>query len=645
MTLLSSRLRIGYYLFVNIPAIDKLKIPVGSTNLLQALLDNLSRPKREAVRYKVQGQWRSVTWGEIMDRTRALAEGLVDAGVRPNDRVCIWAQTSWEWCLADLAILAAGAVSVPIYASNTAREVEHIINDCEAKIVVFDHDQPEGNALGRWSQLKEIRLRVPSVVRFVSFNIPTALECQLVSLEDLEAQGRSMLEKKPAQHARAMEERARHITGDDLSCILYTSGTAGNPKGVMLSHANWLAQTYATVRAPVLVADDLALLFLPLAHSFARLVEMCWISQGIRIAFAESIEKVVSNAAEVKPTILPSVPRFYEKAFNQVMIDGMSKTGLEGVLFRWAMRLFEGHVGMREQGRESRSVQWFLAKRLVFSKIAKKIERKFGGDLRLFVSGGASLSRKVGYFFEACGIHIAEGYGLTETCAPTHVNRLGSLGVGTVGYPMPGIECKLAEDGEILVRGPQVMQGYYKLPQETAKAFDPQGWFYTGDIGELDSLGRLRVTDRKKDLIKTSGGKYVAPQEVENALKLDSLIGQALVHGEGRKFVSALLTISPDDADSWAQKNQVEYESMAELCSHPRFVERLQFTIDSVNSGLPPHATIKKFAILDGEWAQESGELTPTLKVKRRVIEQRYKEVLENFYLDDTNNGYEQWLG
>ncbi len=608
----------------------KLEIPDNPEygNIVRMMLRQGRNTGREACRHCVRGEWRTLTWGELIARVRALSEGLVALGVRPGDRVCIFGQTRLEWCLADAAVLGAGAVSVPIYASNTAQETEYIVRDSGAKVVFFDHDRAEGRAGSRWGRLQEARPRTPAVEHYVSFDLPSRPEDRLLSLAELEERGQAEAAKNPT----GLEARAEKILPGDLNCILYTSGTQGTPKGVMLTHANWVAQSFAVMQAPILVPEDEVMLFLPLAHSFARAIESCWLGQGVRVVFAESVERLLANAAETRPTVLPSVPRVFEKAFNQVVAEGNSKAGIAGLLFRRAMVAFEDYVTARVAGREYRNPEWLVHKRLVFGKIAAKLNEKFGGRVRSFISGGAPLSPKIAYFFELCGLHVLEGYGLTETCAPTHSNILGKNRIGTVGPAFPGIEVRFGEDDEILLRGPVILKGYYQLPDETAAALTPDGWLRTGDIGAEDADGYLRITDRKKDLIKTTGGKYVAPQLLENALKTEPLIGQVSIQGDGRKFVTALLTISADHAKKFAEQNKLPYSSMTDLCQRPEIRARIQAAVDALNATQPGYACIRKFALLDHEWSQETGELTPTLKVKRAVVSQRYRAVLDGLY-------------
>ncbi|MFN7133265.1 MAG: AMP-dependent synthetase/ligase [Myxococcales bacterium] len=429
---------------------------MSARNLVELVLLKGENPGAVGAKHKINGQWRDVTWGEILLRVRRISESLAQLGIGSGDRVAIFAPTRLDWCISHFAIMGVGAVAVPIYASNTPAEAEFVINNSGARAVFFDGDAPDGKQAGRWSRLKEVRARLTTVEHYVAFDLPSKPEEGLTGLADLEKQGAEVL----AQHPRGLEERAATMGIDDLSVIIYTSGTTGNPKGVMLTHGNWVYQARMVATLNLMTGSDVVLLFLPLAHSFAMVVQFAWLAQPFQMAFAESIERLVDNAAEVGATVLPAVPRIFEKAYAKVVADGSSAPGVKGRLFRWAMGEFEEYVAARNAGREYHSLQWSLAKRLVFSKVQERLNARFGGRMRLFISGSAPLSRKIHYFFDLCGLTILEGYGLTETAAPTHVNRPGAMRIGTVGPALPETEVRLApEDKEILVRGPQVMKG------------------------------------------------------------------------------------------------------------------------------------------------------------------------------------------
>jgi long-chain acyl-CoA synthetase len=600
-------------------------------NLVELLLARELSPDSLAAIHHAGEGWKEVRWGEVVQRARAVSEALVELGIVPGDRVCIFAATRLDWCVADFAIMGAGAVTAAVYASNTPAEVEHIINDSGASLVFVDHDLGEGASGGRWSRLRTIARRLPTVERFIGFDLESNPEARLLGLSDLEARGRALVEA----HPHGLEERCRTIGPEDLACICYTAGTTGPSKGAMLTHGNWTYQAQAVAQAGLMAHSDVVLLFLPLAHSFGKVVQAVWLGQGFPLAFARAPETAVDDAATVKATIMPAVPRVFEKAFAKVVGDAGTLPGAKGWLFQWAMRLFDEYAAARIGGRPYDSVQWRIAKRLVFSQLGARLKARFGGHVRAFVSGSAPLSQRVALFFSQCGLTILEGYGLTETSAPTHVNRPELIRLGTVGLPLMEVETRIAEDGEVLVRGPQIMKGYFGKPDETAQVIDPEGFFHTGDLGEIDAEGCLRITDRRKDLIKTSGGKLVSPQELEIALRAMPLVSQAVIVGDRRRFVSALLTIGEEPAIRWAAGEGLPGAPFAELVRSQALRARIQAAVDEINAALPPYATIKKFAILGEDFSQQGGELTPKLSVRRKVVAQKYKSVIDALYGDE----------
>ena len=572
---------------------------------------------RPAVKHKRDGRWADVSWAEVARRARDVADGLAAFGLRTGDRVAILGDTNLEWILADLGILGAGGVTATIYQSNTPEECRYILADSGARLVFCD-------TAAQVAKVRAVKGALPELEGIVRAQGPAADGLER-TLADLERAGATWRTSHPDAHAA----RLAAIGPDDVATLIYTSGTTGNPKGVMLTHGNWVYEALAVEELRIIGPDDVVLMFLPMAHSFAKVIEAVWFRTGATAAFVESLDRIMDNASEVRPTVMPAVPRIFEKAYNTVVSKGLATPGLKGKLFQLALESFEGYATAREQGKPYSSFGLLVGRKLVFPKLSATLAERFGGRMRLFVSGGAPLSNKVERFFQLLGFTVLEGWGLTETSAATCVNRIDKNKVDTVGPPVPGTEIRIAEDGEILVKGGGVMRGYYNNPEATAEVLK-DGWLYTGDIGELDKDGYLKITDRKKDLIKTSGGKYVAPQNLENELKNDPLISQVMVHGDQRRFCSALITLNVETARKWAQDNGVPDEEP--LHTNPKVKLRIQHAVDALNAKLASYATIKKFAILDHDFTQEGGELTPTLKVKRKVVTARYKQLLDGFY-------------
>jgi long-chain acyl-CoA synthetase len=590
------------------------------TNNLVALLEDQARKRgaRAATRQKRDGQWIDTSWGELARRTRNVSDGLAALGLRPGDRVAVIGDTQLEWIVADLGILGAGGITVTIYQSNLPHECAFILANSGARFIFCDTDV-------QVAKIREVRAQLPSLEGIIRARGPAADGFER-TLADLETLGASWAKDNPRAHA----ERVARVGPDDPASFIYTSGTTGNPKGVVLTHGNWVYEARAIEEIKLIGADDLVLMFLPMAHSFAKVIEAVWIVTGATAAFVESLEKIVENAGELRPTVVPSVPRIFEKAYNAVITKGLATPGIKGKLFALAMESFDEYAAARDQGKVYSSFGLLIGKKLVFPKLSHALKERFGGRIRLFVSGGAPLPSKIGWFFDLLGITILEGYGLTETSAGTFVNRPGKNRIGTVGPPVPGTEVRIAEDGEILVKGPCVMKGYYGDPAATAEVLK-DGWLATGDIGFLDEAGHLKITDRKKDIIVTAGGKNVAPQNLESELKTDPLISQAMVHGDRRKFLSALLTVNEDNVKRWAEENGVPLQGIR---ANPKLLARVQQAVDAVNAKQASYSTIKKWAILDGDFAQATGELTPTLKVKRKVVTERHRALLDSFYVE-----------
>jgi len=596
--------------------------------LLHLLQERASRtPTQEAATHKKFGKWTHVDWETILGDVRHLSAALVARGIQPGDRVAVFADSSLPWCVADMAICAARAITVPIYASNTPDEVKYVLQHSGSVMLFVDHDRSTGKQPGRFTRARSVLKECPSVRLVITMEEEgTGAE---VSVAKLIAEGTPLDQKDP----RKFEERIGTLRVDDPCCFIYTSGTTGAPKGVMLTHGNLAFEAKALTTMQVLRADDAVMLFLPLAHSFAQDVKAAWVGLGYRMIFAQSTETLLADIGETSPTILPAVPRIFEKIYNAVVSGGTAKPGVAGKLFRWAMRLFEESVEARQQGRSYDSLSLTLAKKLVFSKVKATLDQKLGGKMRLFVSGGAPLSRKIAYFFDMLGFEVLEGYGLTETSGGATVNPPGRYRIGTVGPPMPGCEIKIASDGEILIRGPNVMKGYYNAPEATREVLEPDGWFHSGDIGEIDPAGFVRITDRKKDIIVTAGGKNVAPQNIENSLKTFPLISQAMVHGDKRKYLSVLITVNEETARKMLQDSGITPPAAyADVAARPEIVAAVQKVIDTLNAHEPPYNQLKRFHVMDHDFTQESGDLTPTLKVKRKACTVRYQAILDGLY-------------
>jgi long-chain acyl-CoA synthetase len=603
-----------------ISQVELSKGPAAARNLV-ALLERQARERAAApaVKHKRDGRWQDVSWSELARRARDVADGLAAIGVRPGDRIAVLGDTNLEWMLADLGTLGAGAITATIYQSNQPEECRYIIEDSGARFVFCD-------SAAQVAKVRQVRDRLPKLEGIIRGQGPAADGFER-SLADLERLGQEARKSNPKAH----EERLARVGPDDVATLIYTSGTTGNPKGVMLTHGNWTYEAAAVEQIKVIGETDVILLFLPMAHSFAKVIQAAWLATGGSCAFVEAMDKIMDNASEVRPTVMPAVPRIFEKAYNTVVSKGFASPGLKGKLFRLAMESFDAYADARTQGKSYSSFGLLVGRKLVFPKLTHALNERFGGRMRFFVSGGAPLAPKIAWFFDILGFTILEGYGLSESAAGTFVNRPGQNRIGTVGPPVPGTEVRIAEDGEILVKGPGIMKGYWNNPAATAEVLK-DGWLYTGDIGHLDEAGRLAITDRKKDIIVTAGGKNVAPQNLENELKTDPLISQVMVHGDKRKFLSALITLNEENARKWAGENGVP--ASAPLHDHPAMKARIQQTIDALNAKQASYATIKRFAVVRNDFTQETGELTPTLKVKRKIVTQKYQSVLDGFYAE-----------
>ena len=579
----------------------------------------LQTPNSEAFRYPVDNRWESLTWQQTRDRVQDISGGLLALGLQPEERCAILAGTCMDWILADLGTLCASGATTTIYPSNTPHECAFIISDSGTRFVFAETDE-------QVAKLVEVRGDIPKVEKVIVFHGTPSQDEWVITLEQLSQKGRGQF------LSRSFEDVTKDVTKDKLATLIYTSGTTGNPKGVELLHDCWLYESEGIAALNLLRFDDLQYLWLPLAHSFGKVLQMAQLRIGFATAVDGRPDKLVDNLAVIKPTFVAAVPRIFEKIYAKMVSGAKEKGGWRQKIFNWAMKVGKKVSRLQQDGKRPGlllSMKHYLANKLVFSKL----QGLFGGRLRFFVSGSAPLSASLNEFFHAAGVTIYEGYGLTESSAATFVNFPGHNRIGTVGPALPGTEVRLAPgDSEILIKGRGVMRAYHNQPEMTAEAFDADGFLKTGDIGTLED-GFLRITDRKKDLIKTSGGKYVAPQALEAQLKMACpQISQVLVHGNNRNFCSCLVALDPLAIKSWATQNGLTNLGYEELTRNDKVQEMMQGVVDAVNKTLPSYETIKKFAVLPADLTLENGDLTPSLKLKRKAVEAKYQDLLDSFY-------------
>ena len=582
-----------------------------------------STPDSVAVDYKKDGEWVSLLWKDVADRARKVACGLRSLGLQTEERCAILAPTQMEWLLADFGILCGGGATTTIYPTSTPEDIDHILRDSDSRFVfVFSKAKAE--------LIVKMRQQFPNLRGLISFDGSSTPDGFLISLEDLEKRGAAW----DAANAGAYDKIGNEITGDQIATLIYTSGTTGKPKGVILTHDAWVFEGEALDALGILSPADKQFLFLPLAHSFGKVLESVMVRIGFRTAIDGDVNSVVKHLGETSPTFMGAVPRIFEKAYNRVITQAREAGSAKGALMNWAFSVGREVSKLRQQGKEPGgflAMKYAIADKLVFTKI----RAIFGGKVRFFISGAAPLSREIAEFFHSVGMLVLEGYGLTESSAGSFVNRPDAYQFGTVGLPMPGVQVRIAPDGEIQLGGRGIMRGYYNMPEATAEALTADGFLNTGDIGELDSKGMLRITDRKKDLIKTSGGKYVAPQSIEGQLKLRStLISQVVVHGDTRNFCSVLLTVNEDDVKKFLTAAGVSFTDYEDMTKKKELYTEIHRVIEELNKELASYSTLKKFAILPRELSVDDGDLTPSLKVKRRAVEKKYAHILDGFYKD-----------
>lgn len=590
-------------------------------NVAVQFLDRVAAsPGSEAFRFPVGEAWESVTWQQVGDRVSSLAAGLLALGIESEQRVGIAAATRYEWILADLAVMCAGAATTTVYPSTNGEDTAYILGDAECRVVFAEDDE-------QIAKLREHRNELPHLMKVVTFEGATDGDW-IIDLDGLAELGDAYL----AEHPDVIEQTAKSIPADQLATLVYTSGTTGKPKGVRLKHSSWVYEGAAIKAQDILHEDDLQFLWLPMAHVFGKVLLSTQLACGFATAIDGRVDKIVDNLGIVKPTFMGAAPRIFEKAHGRIVTMQAAEGGLKEKLF---LKAFEVGLKVDELKREGKSVPFLLnLQHGLFDKLVfSKVRERFGGRVRFFISGSAALNSEIAAWFHAAGILILEGYGMTENSAGATVNHPEEYKLGTVGPALPGAEIRIGEGDEVQIKGPHVMEGYHNLPEETAKAFTEDGWLRTGDKGSIDADGFLTITGRIKELFKTSGGKYIAPPAIESKFKaLCPYTSQFMVFGNERNFVVALITLDPDAIAGWAEENGQAGRSYTEIVSSDEVKAMISGYVDQLNAKLNRWETIKKWEILDHDLTIESGELTPSMKVKRNVVEDRNKERIAAFY-------------
>ncbi len=585
----------------------------------------MATPNREAYRYPTDTGWSSMTWQETADKVRTWAAGLIALGIEPEQRVAIASLTRIEWVVADLAIMCAGAATTTVYQTTPIEDVSFILGDSQTRVVFAEDDEQVDKILAG-------RDRLPDLAYVIVFSGTKADGGFILNLDQLEERGAALLAEQPD----VVDNRIVGVQPEHLATLIYTSGTTGRPKGVELTHGNWVYEADGADQLGIFSDADLQFLWLPLAHSFGKLLQVAQLKIGFPTAVDGHVERIVDNLAVVRPTLMGAPPRIFEKVYGKVLAGVEEEGGAKLRIFGWAFDVGRRAAALRRDGKSvgfPLNLQHAVADRLVFAKLRERM----GGNINYFVSGAAALNKDMGEWFDAAGLIVLEGYGLTETSAGTFVNRPDRYRFGFIGEPFPGTEYRLDDDGELLIRGPGVMRGYHNLPEATAEAFTDDGFFRTGDIAEVAD-GLVKITDRKKDLIKTSGGKYVAPALIEASFKaVCPYASQIVVHGDSRHYVTALVALDPEAIGHWAEHEGIVTpdagaDAYSRIVEHPTTVAMVQHYIDELNEQLPRWETIKKFTLLSRDLTVEAGELTPSMKLKRKHVEKKYMEHLDSMY-------------
>lgn len=580
---------------------------------------------RVFLKAKGKGGYKDLSWNLVYKRAMGVGLGLMSMGLKAGERVAILSENRPEWAMSDLGILSVGAVDVPIYATNTPDQCAYILKDSGSRFLIVSNGQQLGKILKVRKQLDDVE-KVIVMDYWEEYPYPEFV----MGFHQLVDMGLKFKDEA------FFVEQIEKVNEDDLATLIYTSGTTGEPKGVMLTHGNFLANCRDVAKANIIGDEDIALSFLPLSHSFERTAGYyVAINAGGTIAYAEDMDHILLNLSEVRPTVMCAVPRFYEKVFSSIKANVAASPPAKQKIFNWAISV-GGKVSQRVQNKQSipplLNMQYKIASKLVFNQLKEKM----GGRLKFFCSGGAPLAKEIAEFFHSAGILILEGYGLTETAPILTMNVPNDFRLGTVGKPLPSVEIKLSEpDHEILARGPNIMKGYYNLPEQTREVLEPDGWFHTGDVGEWTEDGFLRITDRLKDLIKTSGGKYVAPQHAEGLLVQNQFIEQACVIGDRRKYCTVLIVPAFEQLQKWADEKGIKYKDRKDLISKPEVIKLIGEAVEAVNKTLPSYETLKRFTLLPEEFSQENNMLTPTLKVRRKIVTKVYEKEIEAMYPPD----------
>jgi long-chain acyl-CoA synthetase len=580
------------------------------------LLNARNRKNKTAVEFVKNRKWKSISWTQYFDHIEKLACGLKTLGVEPGDKVIIFSNTRVEWAMADLAILGIGAVTVPIYQSSIPEEILFIVQNSEAKTIIFE-------SLDVYKRYKKVSSEIHSVQNCIGMTFSNE---EVKSWEEIMDAG----EKYRQEHLHFFEQSCLDTDSEKLATIVYTSGTTGTPKGVCIHHEQIISEISEIFNFIDIDESDKTLTFLPFAHVVGRVEHFCHVRTGFTMAYPESIEKISANLRVASPTFMVAVPRIFEKIYTGILSQ-TETSPMKKKIFQWAIdvgyKISDSKVKKKTPPLKT-LLEYQAAKKLVFDNLAKKL----GGRLRFAISGGAPLNGEIARFFHAANLLILEGYGLTETTAAITLNTPFGYKFGTVGKPLDDVKIKIASDGEICVHSKKVMRGYFKNEEATKDVFDEEGYFKTGDIGEIDAENFLKITDRKKDLIKTAGGKYVAPQKLENLLKLDKNISNVLIHGDRQKYIVSLITLNEPQIKNFAKSEQIPFGGFEELSQHPKVKDLIRNAVAQANTQLASFETIKNFAILPHDFTIESGELTPSLKVKRKFCDQKYEAQIRSLY-------------